>query len=674
MSSSFPYCDVCGAANRPNARFCRACGQILSGPAPFSLTLPSRAPDGHIMPSTQLRRRYRILDVLGQGGMGTVYKAADMQLGMRFVAVKEMSQQGHLSVKEADEAAKAFRNEALMLAGLRHQNLPRIYDHFSDNDCWYLVMDYVEGETLSDHLNKASGRRLSIEEVLEIGINLCNVLGYLHTHKPPIIFRDLKPDNVMLTPERHLYLIDFGIARHFKTGKARDTIPFISRGYSAPEQYNVGQTSSRSDIYSLGATLHQLLSGDHPADTPFRFALLRLGDQPSATHLKKLIMQMVDLDENKRPPNIATIKEELQDIAAQRVNEQKPFLPPKAQDSVLQQPDPQQSAPAPLSVQQPVLQQPDPQQSAPAPLSVQQPVASPAALTPPVTIHEVRLNHAATVWSVIWSPDGTQLASAGIGVQIWDISTGNRIATYSCHYSDEVRALAWSPDGKRIASGSWDQTVQVWNAAHQNTSCIYRGHSSFVRAVAWSPSGLLIASASKDQTVHIWNASTGHRLHTYHMHSDAVNAVAWSPDGTRIVSGSHDKTVRIWEATTGNTLFTYSEHSGSVYGVGWSPDGKYIASCGEDKTVRVWDATAGSDIFTFSAHSSWVYAVAWSADSKRIASASRDKTVRVWEANTGAILDRYDCQSDQVLAVAWSPYTTQIAYSDGLVVEVKRVE
>src|SRR5205085_2594150 len=124
-----------------------------------------------------------------------------------------------------------------------------------------------------------------VEMVLEIGIQLCTVLDYLHTHQPPIIFRDLKPANIMRTADNHVYLIDFGIARHFKPGKAKDTIPLGSKGYAAPEQYGKAQSTPQSDIYGLGATLHQLLMGDDPSLTPFRFAAVRLANSPISAQL-----------------------------------------------------------------------------------------------------------------------------------------------------------------------------------------------------------------------------------------------------------------------------------------------------------------------------------------------------------------------------------------------------
>jgi serine/threonine protein kinase len=297
--------------------------------------LTSSTSTGLLIPNHLLRERYRIINLLGQGGMGAVYRAEDTHLGNRLVAIKEMRQSG-MTPQEITEATKAFQSEAYMLAALQHPNLPSIYEHFYDVglERWYLVMTFIEGDTLEDHLGKARGGRLPVKEVLDIGIQLCTVLGYLHTHRPPIIFRDLKPANVMLTNTGHLYLIDFGIARHFKVGQAKDTIVLGSPGYAAPEQHGKAQTSPRADIYSLGVTLHQLLTGNDPSQTPFRFARLRQYDQSIPPDLEILIMQMLDMDVNKRPPSMASVKQVLQHAAAQQTSMKSPPVIPLQRNDV----------------------------------------------------------------------------------------------------------------------------------------------------------------------------------------------------------------------------------------------------------------------------------------------------------------------------------------------------
>jgi serine/threonine protein kinase len=167
---------------------------------------------------------------------------------------------------------QAFRQEAQMLANLDHRGLTRVTDFFPEGGNWYLVMDFVAGETLEVRLMRAPEGRLPIDRALHITRQLCDVLTYLHNRQPPVIFRDLKPGNIMLTPNDEVKLIDFGIARFFKPGKTQDTVLLGTTGYAAPEQYGgLGQSDPRTDVYSLGALLHHMVTGYDPtaAASPF---------------------------------------------------------------------------------------------------------------------------------------------------------------------------------------------------------------------------------------------------------------------------------------------------------------------------------------------------------------------------------------------------------------------
>jgi serine/threonine protein kinase len=268
-----------------------------------------------------LRERYRLLHAVGQGGMGAVYVAQDTQLGDRLVAVKEMSM-SRLAPRELPQAVEQFKREAHLLASLHHPHLPIIYEYFGEEDRWYLVMSFIEGGTLQAYLDVAQGKKLPVNEVVRIGIELCNVLDYLHTHQPQVIFRDLKPSNIMFTPKGQVYLIDFGIARHFKQDQAKDTAYYYSAGYAPPEQYGQSQTGPRSDIYSLGATLHQMLSGHNPSSKPFQFPALQLLDSTIPVPLAKLITQMLEMNEQQRPASVAEVKEELEKVLKPGQSEQ----------------------------------------------------------------------------------------------------------------------------------------------------------------------------------------------------------------------------------------------------------------------------------------------------------------------------------------------------------------
>lgn len=224
-----------------------------------------------LTPNTLLQNRYRVLRRIGGGGMGIVYLAADTRLAGRNCAIKEMSP-AQLAPQDRNWAINAFQQEAQILARLSHPGLTTVTDFFPESGNWYLMMDYVEGKTLQKRLDQARGGRLPLEEALGIVRQLCNVLEYLHGQSPPVVFRDLKPGNVMLTPQGEVKLIDFGIARFFKPGRTRDTVNLGTPGYAAPEQFGgQGQSGPRTDIYSLGVLLHQMATGHDPttAATPF---------------------------------------------------------------------------------------------------------------------------------------------------------------------------------------------------------------------------------------------------------------------------------------------------------------------------------------------------------------------------------------------------------------------
>jgi len=206
--------------------------------------------------------------------MGSVYRAVDENLGMD-VAVKE-------NLFTSDEYARQFRLEAVILANLRHPNLPRVTDHFVIGDQGqYLIMDYIEGEDLRQRMERAGS--ISEEEAVLIGAAMCDALQYLHTRKPSVIHRDIKPGNVRITPDGHIYLVDFGLAKLVKGSQATTTgARAMTPGYSPPEQYGTARTDPRTDVYSLGATLYATLTGIIPED-----GLARAMDNVELTPLRK---------------------------------------------------------------------------------------------------------------------------------------------------------------------------------------------------------------------------------------------------------------------------------------------------------------------------------------------------------------------------------------------------
>lgn len=256
------------------------------------------------------RDKYTILNLIGRGGMGAVYRArraSDLSLW----ALKEMRPSTDSTPEELIENRKLFEQEASLLSALSHPNLPMIADYFEHQSRPVLVMEFVPGQTLEDIVQAANAPLLK-QQVLSYGIQLCRVLHYLHTCDPPIIFRDLKPSNIILTPDGIIKLIDFGVARTYKRTKAKDTVAMGSAGYAPPEQYGKGQTDARSDMYALGATLLHLLTAlpPVPLQTPQPGAITHMNRSVDAK-IEKVIIRAMQLDREQRYKSCAEMEQAL---------------------------------------------------------------------------------------------------------------------------------------------------------------------------------------------------------------------------------------------------------------------------------------------------------------------------------------------------------------------------
>ena len=210
-------------------------------------------------PMFVLQDRYEVINHLGEGGMGTVYVARDRRLGRRQCVVKKL-RDDFFRLEDKEKAMAFFEREVLVLSQLQHSNIVHILDSFKENDDCYLVMEYVEGENLHQMLHRR-GDPFPEEQVLEWVAQIAEVLDYLHTNDPQIIYRDLKPSNIMIDTKDRVKLVDFGIARPYV--EEADNTHVVSAGYSPPEQY-WGAADPRSDIYALGATMYFLLTGEEP--------------------------------------------------------------------------------------------------------------------------------------------------------------------------------------------------------------------------------------------------------------------------------------------------------------------------------------------------------------------------------------------------------------------------
>lgn len=533
MVSSSHFCSVCGAANTLQATSCFACGQSLQ------TTSPSASLD-----TSLLRQRFRLLDCIGRGGMGAVYRAEDTELGNRLVAIKEISLRG-LNQQEAVQATAAFKQEALMLAGLMHPHLPRIYDHFSELGRWYLVMDFIQGETLEEYL-VLTGKDPSITPFFfapllvgptELQTLLLSMVAMDASNRPEsiaIVKQELSQIEMLartgqLSAPSQLGAT-FGPVPVVQTPAIGDLlctyrgmhIDRISTLVWSPDGTRIASASYDKTVQVWNATTGKLLllyNGHTNHWIGGRvYSLAWCPDDPALfPHHKNYVASGGD-DRTIRIWDAETGE-----------------------------------------------------------------------------THHLYREHKEAVLALSWATKSSLIASAsGKTVRIWNPATGETRASYGGH-SDLMQTVAWCPDSIYLAIGGKDALVQVidtmqpkWNILSGTT---YHGHTGLILAIAWSPDRIRLASVSDDSTIQVWNSITGNMIFCYR-DAKAAQTVAWSPDGNYLAFGGVDSKIRIINVATQNVVYTYEEHYSTVHTLAWSPDGTRIVSADAHNDVHVWWATS----------------------------------------------------------------------------------
>lgn len=247
--------------------------------------------------------KYKILNEIGRGGMSTVYLAINEKANKPW-AVKEVRKNG---ISNRELVKQSLMVEINLLKKLKHKGLPSIVDIIDQQDNYLIVMDYIEGITLENILQEEGVQ--SQEKVVDWAIQLCDVLQYLHTRKPAIIYRDMKPSNIMLRSDGSVVLIDFGTAREFKERHVEDTTCLGTQGYAAPEQFGgMGQTDERTDIYSLGATMYRLVTGHNPSEPPYEMYPITHWNPRLSTGLEGIIAKCTSKDPKSRYQSVQEVR------------------------------------------------------------------------------------------------------------------------------------------------------------------------------------------------------------------------------------------------------------------------------------------------------------------------------------------------------------------------------
>jgi serine/threonine protein kinase len=257
-------------------------------------------------PTDVVKERYKVIRLLGKGGLSYVYEVEDLELPKRW-ALKEFHPR-NLGPEDMEKIRLQFKREVEILSGLHHPRLPAISDSFMFDERDYMVMELIEGKTLDVLIGERHGDPFPEDTVREWSLQILEILEYLHGQSPPVIYRDIKPQNIIISPESGVRFIDFGIARLFNPVKDQDTIFMGTPGFAPPEQFRQRQTDVRSDIYSLGATMHYLLTLKDPGANPFDFEPLSLSHASISPLMEKIVQKAVEIKAENRFQNASDMR------------------------------------------------------------------------------------------------------------------------------------------------------------------------------------------------------------------------------------------------------------------------------------------------------------------------------------------------------------------------------
>jgi WD40 repeat protein/TPR repeat protein len=640
---------------------------------------------------------YRVLALLGHGGMGSVW-LADRVDGMfrRQVALKLI----HPALFGPAMTERLAR-EREILAGLDHPNIARLLDAGVADDAQpYLALEYVAGVPLTEYCDT---HRLSIRERLELFRQVLSAVQFAHAHL--VIHRDLKPSNILVTEEGRVHLLDFGIAKLLTAAEAEETEltrlggRALTPDYASPEQIAGSPISTAADVYSLGVMLYELLTGVRPyrltrdsraaleeaillADPvmPSRRAVTQEAASARSTSVKKLsrslkgdldtiIVKALKKSPSERYPTVNAFDQDIaRYLGGEVVLAQRDHFAYRAYKFARRH----RVAIAGAGVLLLTLAGGLAATAYEARVaSGQRDAALQAQLRSLTQTAAARLNNgdvssALGIILEVLPHGGTnrQYPPEGLSVFQEARAADSQILAITGH-SDVVRSAVYSPDGRRILTASSDRTARVWDAATGRQMLLLSGHTDVVRSAAFSPDGSRVVTASDDKTARVWDAATGRQIMLLSGHTDVVRSAAFSPDGRRIVTASVDKTARIWDADSGRETMRLDGHPAPVRDAGFSPDGTLVVTTSTDKTARLWDAATGRSVRSFVGHTSSVNWAAFSPDGSRLVTASSDGTGRIWETATGRQMSQLNGHTQLVLSAVFSPDGGRVVTSAG---------
>jgi WD40 repeat protein/tRNA A-37 threonylcarbamoyl transferase component Bud32 len=670
-------------ANRPTQGICQAPPE---GPHEYG--------DPPVLPSDSLPG-YQILREIHRGGQGVVYQALQ-RATKRKVAIKVL-REGPFASKR-DKAR--FEREVEVLGQLHHPNIVGIHDSGTASGQFYFVMDYIPGQPLDVWL--ASGQR-SIEDTLRLFSRVCEAVNAAHLRG--IIHRDLKPGNIRIDGNGEPHVLDFGLA---KTAAGTDVSAMTMTGqfmgsmpWASPEQAEglPEKIDTRTDVYSLGVILYQMLTGKFPYEVigNMRDVLDRIMKadpvRPSTVRrqindeVETIVLKCLSKERDRR---YQTAGEIARDIHRYLVGE-----PIEAKrDSALY-----------------VIRKSLRRYRWVAMTGVAFVALIMTALTVSLGLWKTAENRlrretealreaqaqralalkaeqdallqkrSAEEKAYLWGLDLAQkrlakgltakaqeaLCACPAEWRRWEwgylMSLCNPdLATLRGHQG-QVWGVAVSPDGRLIASGGWDHQIRIWDRRRAELVRILNGHQHLVYEVAFSPDGKTLASASQDRTVRLWDVTTGSTLRVLEGHRERVLSVSFSPDGNMLLSGGgsyesgkeHDNVARLWDVASGQILRELVGHKHNIYSTAFHPGNRLAATSSTDKTIRIWDVSTGGQLRTIDKHAGIAGGLAFSHDGKWLAGGGEE--VAIWRVENSEGKDPTATLSGTagVVSVSFSP-------------------
>ena len=595
--------------NPPQSNFCRSCGGRL-----------------------RLRDRYLAVQPIGQGGFGRTFKAIDEDKPSKpFCVIKQFFPQVQ-GTNAAQKAAELFTQEASALEQLDYPNIPKLLAYFiTPDERQYLVQEFIDGQNLKAELELQG--KFSSAQVRELLATVLPTLDYIH--QLGFIHRDVKPENIIRrTDNRQLYLVDFGAAK--VTSPDRSQIQGTTIGtpeFMSPEQ-GWGRAFASSDLYSLGVTCLNLLTGVSP------FSLF--DDLQSQWIWRDTLAESIE-------PKLGEILDKL--IQPRPIDRY-----PTARAAI----DALQESSVELPAKVIVNEQNNTLTNIIAPTIINPiPVINPSDWVCDYTFEW----HRKPINAIAISPTGEYLISGDDGgtVAVWNLTMPQQpMATYRANNS--VYSVAISPNRSQIASGDKHRRVQLRRKESINNSLqelradfsSLDSHQGFVYSVQFSPDGKILASGGADRRIRLWNPDTGKIIYTLDGHQESVMAMQFMPNGKILISAGADRTIRFWDLEHKQLLKTIEAHEQTIHALALSQNGQIIISGSGDRTVQV--RQLGTSIHhTLIGHQDGVLAVAISPNGKTIASGSMDGMVNLWDADTKQLINSFPAHPSAVKSIVFQP-------------------